>query len=133
MIQILFQIIRHQSIAAFHRTPARPRDQRRDMAVAFAIGGEQNELGAILDAHFSADDELQPMRLGCDMRTHHARERTFIGDRQCVVAQRSGAHNQFLRVRSATQKGEVGEAMQLAVSRKGGEDEHGNKGIIKIQ
>ena len=57
------------------------------------------------------------------MRTHHAGQRSFIGERQRRVAQRMCARYQFFRVRGTAEEAEVAAAMQLGI---GGE--HGAAG-----
>ena len=57
------------------------------------------------------------MMSGRYMNAHDARQRTLIRDRQRVVTQRAYSRDQLFCVRCATQEREVGEAMQLSVSK----------------
>ena len=52
MIEILLQIRECQPVTALFRTHTPARDQRGDMAITFAIGGEQHQLGPVFNLHF---------------------------------------------------------------------------------
>ncbi len=95
MIEIVFQISERQPVAALIRTPARARDEHGNVAVAFTVGRQQHQFRTVVYLYLRADDELVATVLGGDMRTHHARQRTFIGDRQRTIAQRLRARDQF--------------------------------------
>src|SRR5437667_191424 len=76
-----------QTIAALRGTAAAGGDQRREPAVALAIGGEQQETRAVLETELAADNQRQLAFLRLHMCTHDAGERTLVGDRERRVAQ----------------------------------------------
>ena len=61
-------------------------------------GGEQHELGAVINLHFCADDKFEAVFFRGLMRAHHAGERTFIGDGERAVTQRLRARDQLFGV-----------------------------------
>ena len=103
-------------VVAFAGAAAAKRDQGGEIAVAVAVLRKHDELRAIGEPEFAADQQLEADLLGCDVGTHDAGERALIGDRQRGVAEFGGAHDQFLRVRGAAQEAEVGNAMQFGVA-----------------
>ena len=104
-----------QPIAALHRAASAAGDERREAAVAFAIGGQQYQAQSVVETKLAADDERQAALFGFDMRAHDAGERTFIGDRQRLVAQLVRPRDQLLGVRRTAQEGEIGNTVQLGV------------------
>ena len=64
---------------------------------------------------FRAYDELESAFLRLLVSSNHARHRTFICDRERAVSELMSLRHEFLRMRSAAQKGEVGDAMQFRI------------------
>jgi len=119
------QIGARQAIATLDGAAPAARDQRRQVAVAFAIGRQQDQPQAVIEAKLAADDQLEAAFFRFDVRPHDAGKRAFIGDRQRRVAFLPGARNQLFRMRGPTQEAEVGNAVQFGVSHVGstsGED-----------
>ena len=110
-----------QRVAALGRAAPATGDELREVAVARTVRREQHELHAIGQRELAADDELQSAGFGRQMGADDAAERAFVGDGEGGIALRMGAFDQLLRVRCATQEGEVRQAVQLGV---GGE--HGS-------
>jgi hypothetical protein len=107
----------------------------RQVAVAAARLGEQHEAGgggatlvvvAVVavdllfgrEAHLRTDDQVQSAFLGLRMGADDARERTFVGERERAVAQRSGTQHQLFGVRGTRQKAEVAAAVEFGVTGK---------------
>ena len=90
-------------------------DERGQIAVARAIGGEQYQAKPIVELEFTTDDERQLAFLRLDMRAHCTGERALVGDCQCGVVKLVRSRNELLRMRSSAQESEIGEAMQLGV------------------
>ena len=105
---------------AFHAAAPTAGDEFGQIAVALALGGEQHQLRAVGKADFAAEDQRQAAFLGCGMRAHHARERAFVGEGERTVAELMRPGDEFLRVRSAAQKAEIRQAMQLRVGGQNG-------------
>ena len=90
-------------------------DQPGQRAIAGTVGGERHELERIGAVELSPDDERQLALLGCDVRTHHACERAFIGESERSIVQTLGLLDELLAVRGAAQKREIAQRMQLGV------------------
>ena len=109
-----------QSIAAFFFPRAAESDQRAQIAVAFAIGGQQHELEAVIEPDFASDYEFERSirRKLFDrfMGAHDAGDRAFVGDGQRAVSQLVRFFDQLVRMGGAAQKAEVGKAVQLRIS-----------------
>ena len=116
MIQILFQISQRQPVTPLHRTHARTRDQRRDVAITFTVGGEQHQPGAAVDLHLRADDKFEAVFFSRLVRAHHTGERTLIGDRQRAITLRPRARHQLVGMRGTAQEGKVANTVQLGVA-----------------
>ena len=69
-----------QAIAALDRAAAAAGDERSELAVARAIGGEEQEAQTVVETEFTADEKPEAAFLRFDMRAHHAGERAFVGD-----------------------------------------------------
>ena len=104
-----------QGISPLLRPPPGQRDERREVAIALAIPGQEDQLEAIDGRHFAADDQFQPGLLGRLMRPHDAGQRALVGQRQRRVALGGCLFDQFARMRGTAQESEIGEAMQLGV------------------
>ena len=126
--QAIIQVGPVQRIAALAAASPTGGDQPGKAGIAGAVGGQQHQFGwchgairhAVLQQHFAANEQWQPGRLGCDMRSHHTGERTLIGDGQCGIAQFERPLHQFFRMRSATQKTEIRQTVQLGIGRQSG-------------
>ncbi len=130
-----FHVRRVRQVAALGGAAPRHRDPLRQVAVAAARHRQQHQprprqrIGPALDRRvrelqLGADDQVQPRALGLGVRTHHAGQRTFVGDGQRTVAQRVRTLHQFFRKRRAAEEAEVAAAVQLGI---GGE--HGRSGM----
>jgi hypothetical protein len=93
------------------------------------VRGEQHDFRAVGELHFGADDEgdtglfrrcFAPASLrfaGRGERAHDTGHRAFVGDRECGVAERFRAFEQFLRARRTALEREVRQAMQFGIGR----------------
>ena len=120
---LAFDVARVREVAALLGAPARDRDPVREVAVAAPRLRQQHQArvrraaARQRQAHLAADDEVQLLRLGLDVRANDAGERALVGDRERAVAERGGALDQLLRVRRAGQEAEVAAAVKLGVAR----------------
>ena len=114
------EIIPLKTIVSLGAASPRRGDKLRQVAVGIAVGGEQHNLRPALQPEPGANQQLEFVFLGRDMRTHHAGERTFIGNRQRRVTKCGGPRDQLLRMRCAAQKAEIAHAMQLGIIGKNG-------------
>ena len=64
------------------------RDELGEIAVRARSVAIEHEPGAVEQRELAADDELQAGLLGCEVGAHHARQRAFVGDGECAVAER---------------------------------------------
>ena len=55
------------------------------------------------------------MFFGCRVRAYDAGERAFVGDGQRLVTAPDRGLDQFLRMRSAAQETEIGQAVKLGI------------------
>jgi hypothetical protein len=104
-----------EDIVALGPSAPRAGDQPGERAIARAVGGERHELERIDAVELRPDDERQLALLGRDVRTHHARERALIGERERSIVQVLGLRDELLAVRGAAQKREIAQRMQLGV------------------
>ena len=109
-----------ERVAAFLPAPAPRCDQGGKHAVGTPVRRQQRELRAVLEPQLGADDQLELVLPGSDVRTHHARERALVGERERRVAERRRAPHQLLGMRGAAQEGKVRQAVQLGVVRQTG-------------
>ena len=79
------------------------------------MGRQQHDLRPALKTKLGADQQFQLVFSGGDMRTYYTGEGALIGDRQRRVTKRCRARDQLLRMRSAAQKAEIADAMQLGI------------------
>ncbi len=108
-------IFSRQAIAALFRVSSAAGDQLGKIAVAFPVLGEQDKAQAVIEPELGADDQFQSGVFCGYMRAHDTGERALVGDCQRFVTAPDRGFDQFLRVRSAPQKGEIGEAVQFGV------------------
>src|SRR5690606_26584089 len=69
-----------------------------------------------LDRECAADDQLDAALLGGDERANDARDRAFVGQRDCGVAEIRGPLDELLRMRRTLEEREVAERMELGVT-----------------
>ncbi len=132
-----FKMITREAIFTLRRIAPALRDQLGQVAVTLPIGREQHEAQAILEPELGADDQLEwvftffagrlflfRMLFGCRVRAHDAGERAFVGDCQRLVTAPDRGLDQFLRVRSAAQETEIGQAVKLGIL-------HGESRIVR--
>src|SRR5690606_13622509 len=82
---------------------------------------EQYQVESVAGAELRTDDQLE-LQFSCGfMGAHHACHRAFVRDGESLIAKRLRAFNQLMWMRGATQKREIGYAMQLGV---GGHDQN---------
>jgi hypothetical protein len=96
-----------QGITALLRSSPGQRDQRREVAVALAIFGQENQFQTIEGRHFAANDQLQSGLFCCLMRPHNAGQRALVGQRQRRVTLGHGLLDQLVRMRGAAQEAEI--------------------------
>ena len=92
------QIAAYKLIAALLRTTPAQRDDGRQIAVAGAVLRQQHQLHSVCKHDLGTDQQLESRLLRRRMRTHDAGEGTFVGDRQCRVAECLRLRHQFLRM-----------------------------------
>ena len=102
-------------IHPFLAAPSSSGDQGRDRAVGISIGREQDEFRSVFQTQLGAMDQLQPVLLRGHVRAHAAGERAFVGQRERRIAERRGARDELLGVRSAAQEREVRQAVRLRI------------------
>src|SRR5207302_9929121 len=74
------QVTPAERIAAFLRPAPAAGDELGQIAVAFAVGGEQHQPRAVLKPYLLADDQRQADGFRRDMRPHGSGERALVGD-----------------------------------------------------
>ena len=114
------EVVSAKRVSSLLRSAPAGGDQRGDRTVGAPVGREQHRLQVFPQQNFRPQNQFQAAFLGGDVRPRRSRERAFIRDRERRIAERRGARRQLLRVRSAPQEGEVGQAMQLRVLRQTG-------------
>ena len=110
-------------------------DELGEIAVALAVGREQDQAGIVLgpaggsgqgDAvrttrpdvaqrEFGPDHQGQAACASLQMGAHDPRKRAFVGDRERCVTERLGPVDEFLGVGCAAQEREVRDAVQLGI------------------
>ena len=113
--RLRFDIATRHAILALDAGPSRDRDQPAQLRVAGQVLDQQDQPQAVVELEFGADDELDAGDLRRLVRTHDARQRTLVGDRQRLVAAARGALEQLLGAGSAAQEREVRQAVQLGI------------------
>src|SRR5262249_17524508 len=108
-----------ERIAAFLAAGPSPGDERRELAVAFAVRRKRHKFRSIPQLYFRADDERHADALRRYVRPRRSRERALVGERERPVAERRSALHQLLGMRGAAQESEIGDAMQLGVGGEG--------------
>ena len=101
------KIVLRQSILTLVRPAPRSRDELGEVAVALAVGGEEDQAVGGRQRDLGADDEAESAFLRRSMRAHHASERALVGDGERRVAERVRALHQLFRMRGAAQEREV--------------------------
>jgi hypothetical protein len=66
---------------SFRRAQSTARDQAREPPVRLAVGGEQNQRRSIERRDLGADQQVQAVLLGRQMRPDDARQRVAVRDR----------------------------------------------------
>jgi hypothetical protein len=93
--------------------------QAREPAVAGAVGGEQDEAGAVGEPQLAAEDEARAalfwQRLQRAVGAHDAGERAFVGERDRAVAVGRRLRDELLGVRGSALETEVAEAVEFGV------------------
>ncbi|MNM68339.1 hypothetical protein D3C81_798980 [compost metagenome] len=88
------------------------------MLVTREVLRQQHQLGAVVQAHFAADDQRQVRRPGRLPGADDTGQGALVGDRQGLVAMLAGTLEQLLGTGGATLETEVGQAMQFGVTRR---------------
>ncbi len=114
------EVLAQAAVLAFRRTPAAGGDQLAQPGIGGLVGAQQHHLGPVLDLEFGAGDQCQPVFLRRLPGTHDAGQRTFVGDRQGLVALFLRPREQFLGNGGAALETEGRQAMQFGVSGQGG-------------
>ncbi|MNG95570.1 hypothetical protein D3C79_546100 [compost metagenome] len=116
-LMVLLQVIAKQLVLALLRPPPGPGDQRAQVLVAGQVLHQQHQPGAVLQLHFTAHDQPQLVFLGRLPGTDDTGQGAFVGDRQRLVALFTRAPEQLVGARRAALEAEVGQAMQLGITR----------------
>ena len=132
------KIVLRQLIFTLVRPAPRSRDEFGEIAVAGAVGGEEDDsrigrreegggrfifplpfspFPPPMQREFRSDDEPESAFLRRSVCAHDPRERALVGDGERLVAERLGALHQLFRMRGAAQEREIGAAVQLGVGR----------------
>ena len=107
------------------------RDELAEVAVAEEVAGENRQgegrrarrgRDSPVDLELRADEKLEAVLLRGHVCTHDASHAAFVGDGKRRVAELLRALDQLLRLASAAQEGEVGDAAQLCVFGNGGHE-----------
>jgi hypothetical protein len=105
-----------QPVAAFFSLPAPARDEPRQASVTGAMARDDHQAQPALEREFRTDEQLDAVNfLRGRVCAHHAGQRALIGYGQRGVSQLPGLRDQFLCMRSAAQKREIADAMELGV------------------
>ena len=91
------------------------RQQPAEPSISCAVGREAQDVRCVFDIEASADDQTQPHLFGRDVRAHDTGEGVAIGDRECRKPQRLCLRDEFLRVGTASQEGEIRRRLQFGV------------------
>jgi hypothetical protein len=110
-------ILPGQPITTLVSRPPAAADQLAQIAVAVAVGGQQHQPRAVVQAQLGADDERQAVLPGRPVRAHHAAQAAFVGDGERRVAERGGARHQLLGMGGAAHVGMIGNTGQFRVGR----------------
>jgi hypothetical protein len=110
------EIFPRQLVASFRCLASSMSDQLAKIAVAFAIRREQYQTRPVLKRKFGSDDEFELKCFCCFVRPHYAGDRTVIGQSERVISELVCAFDELLRMRGATQKREVGKAVEFGVA-----------------
>src|SRR5262249_24244021 len=104
-----------QGIRALGGGTASTADQAAKPAIAAPVDGDRDKFQAAFEPELGADEQLQVQQLCRHMCSHNSRDGAFVGEGERAVAQDTGALDELLRMRSATEESEVADAMQLRV------------------
>ena len=97
-------------------TQAAAGDQARETAVRRAVGSEQHERRSVDGRDLGADQQVEVVPFGGEVRADDAGERVAVGDRQGGVAELCGVFDEFFGMRGAAEEREVGEAVEFGVA-----------------
>ena len=114
------EIGRHQPVSTFFAAGTGDGDQFGQVAVAFAVLGQQHQRQRrfairVRQVEMGADNQRQRRFFRFRVGTHHAGQRTLIGQRQRRIAEPDGALHQLFGVRGTLQESKIRQAKQLGV------------------
>ncbi|MNH13175.1 hypothetical protein D3C79_727400 [compost metagenome] len=112
------QVVTEQLVAALLRSPTGAGNQGAQVLVTTEVLYQQHKLRAIVQAHFTADDQAYLLRFGSLPGTHDAGQGALIGNRQGLVTLLPGSAQQLFGAGCAALEAEVGQAMQFGVARR---------------
>ncbi|MNE20547.1 hypothetical protein D3C80_1136760 [compost metagenome] len=115
---VLLQVVAKQLVLALLRPPPRPSDQRAQTLVTGQVLYQQHQLGAALQKHLAAHDQPQLVLFGSLPCPNNASQGAFVSDRQGLVALLTRAPEQLVSARRPALEAEVGQAMQLGITRR---------------
>ncbi len=104
-----------QAVGPLRGQAPRQADERAQLAVGTAVGGEHHQRGAVLEHELAADDQRQPRLPGGHVRPHHAGDGALVGHRQGRVPQLGGARHQLAGMGGPAAEAEVAQAVELGV------------------
>ncbi len=107
------EVLQAGLVGALGRASAQLGDQRGELAVGAAVGRQQNQVNAFLEAELRAHDELDAELLCRHVGLDEARVGALVGQRERAVAELCGPLDELLRVGGAAQKAVVADAVQL--------------------
>ena len=110
-----FHVIARQQVTTLRCRTTRVGDQPAQLRIAGGVFDQQHELQAAGQDELAADDQLQSRGARRLQSAHDAGQRTFVGDRQRLVAATPCAFEQLLRARGAAQEREIRKAVQFRV------------------
>ena len=107
----IYDIVQLQVVMALAGLASGFADECRQLAVTAAVCGQKDQLYLLNKMEFAACNQVQSTFTGREMCAHHAGKRAFIAKRQCTITQLTGVRDQFLRMRGASQKAEIANAV----------------------
>ena len=92
------QVFQAHVIFTFRRAPPELADQPRQLAVGGPVGRQQHQMNAFLEMKLGADDEVNVVIFGGQVRLDQAGKGALVGDGDGLVAEPGCLLYQFLRV-----------------------------------
>nr|VVM81575.1 hypothetical protein PS652_02317 [Pseudomonas fluorescens] len=117
-VRELGEVFAQQLVLTLLRPSPSDGDELAQVLVTRKVLRQQHQLGAVVQTHFAADDQRQLRRLGRLPGADDPGQGALVGDRQGLVAMLAGALEQLLGTGGAALEAEVGQAMQLGITRR---------------